>query len=81
MGYQGRVDWTDMSDYVVHFTKPVTQEQVADIVEIARRRRPGVRMVARVSAHAGRTTAPVRSDRTGHEEAAVTSQAPDPGSC
>jgi hypothetical protein len=28
MGYRGHDDWSDMSDYVVHFTKPIPEEQV-----------------------------------------------------
>jgi hypothetical protein len=28
MGYRGRENWHDMSDYVVHFTKPVPVEEI-----------------------------------------------------
>jgi hypothetical protein len=28
VGYRGHDDWSDMSDYVVHFTKPIPEEQV-----------------------------------------------------
>jgi hypothetical protein len=30
MGYAGHDDWRDMSDYVVHFTKPIPAEHIGD---------------------------------------------------
>lgn len=61
MGYRGRDDWHDMSDYVVHFTKPYPLDEIEQPGGPAEK---GERTLAEFLAEIGRIR---QQDRTGYE--------------
>src|SRR5689334_17513376 len=60
MGYRGHDDWRDMSDFVVHFTKP---PELKDIPPKQRPKREGRRTLSELLHAIGRER---MKDRSGH---------------